>query len=243
MKLPEFEDRQDARSAFKVGPDDFDTYTSGGRWTSLTSGGTVAVSSSAVGGVVVLTATNTQGNQVAFHTTQTLFKMAAGKDFEGEVCIQYAEANTNTVNLAFGFADNFGTGLMGTGTTGPAINSTGCLIYKLSGTTTWAATTVNNGATLATTANETAGGSTYVRLGIKGRAMQSTGNYEVTYHLASTTGPSKPLTISGDTNYKPILHRIAYASAAAMKFGVFLRTNSNTQEVVNVDWAFAAGVR
>lgn len=238
MKLQELPPLGWARQDFHF-LDHFDSYSSGSRWTSVTTGGTVAASATLPGGINVLTATNTQGHEVSMATTATLLKMAAGKDFYLEVGLQFAEANTNTINFAFGLANTFGAGTMGGTTTGPSINSSGALIYKLSGTTNWATYAKNNSVVASTNANEISGGAAQVRLGIKGRQTGAgSGQYELTYFFGTDNGPSKALTIAGDTNYRPIIHRLAYASAVAMKAGVYLQTDSATQEVVNVDWFF-----
>lgn len=216
--------------------DDFFYLTDGDLWTKLASEGTVAVGDSA-GGIVVLTATNTNNNEVCLRTTKELTLFADDKPFYAECRLQYAEASTNQANVAFGLADAFGSDLLLDNGAGPSINSSGALIYKVDGGTVWKTYGLTNSVSISGTSDQTAGGTSYCTLGIKGRPVDGT-SMEFTWFMNG-----QPLTNSSDSNHRPIQQRLAYASATEMRLGVYLKTGSATQEVVNVDYMFIAGRR
>lgn len=222
--------------------DHFENYTDAAFWTKFTGGGgapTVAVPANPLNGLLTLTTGTTQYAYAGIATTNKLFKFVSTKSLYIEAGIQYTEANTNTASIAFGCADDFGSTTIGNAGATPTIGNSGALIYKTTGTTVWATQVQVAGGTPTTTVSpQTAGASTYFRLGINIRTVDNGTNLEATFSLSADTGYTGPLMITGDTNYRPITTRIALASATAMKFGLFLMNNKSggLTETLNLDY-------
>ena len=179
----------------------------------------------------MLTATNTDNNEVCLASTNELFKFADDKPFVAECRLQYAEANTNQANVAFGFADAMGANLIADDGASVGINSSGVLIYKATGGTVWRCNSENNTAATDTVSISTAGGASYQRLTIVGRPVNGT-QYELTFFLDGAA--------LRDSANKAIKHTLLYASSTEMDFGVYLKTGSATEEIVNVDYVYFA---
>lgn len=209
--------------------DDFTHFVDGDTWTMLDadSGSSVAEDADGQHGVVQLICATTDNNEAALATSNELFLFAADKSFRLATRIQYTEVNTDDANVAFGFADAFGANLITDDGAGVGIANSGVLIYKLDGGTVWRCNSENNGVSTDTVSTKTAGGSSYQTLEIVGRAVDGT-NYELTFFC-----DGEPLR---DSLGRPIMHRLAYASATNMDFGVYLKTGGAQTETLNVDY-------
>lgn len=214
--------------------DDFLWHISPHLWTNLASEGTVAIDADGVGGVVDLTASNTDNNEVALVTTNELFLLASDKPVMAECRLKLVEANTDDANVAFGFADAIGANLLLDDGAGPSITTTGALIYKVDGETVWRCYSKNGATTTTTLTTTTAGGSAYQTLAIEIRPVDGT-NCEITFYC-----DGQPLR---DSNNRPIKHVVPYASAGEMDFGVYCKTGSANAQAVNVDYIWAAARR
>lgn len=118
--------------------DDFNTYTSGGVWTtSSTNSGTVAVSSTQSGGINVLTCAGNANDEVYLYQTATIYKMTANQPIVAECVIQFSELATNNTAIMFGVVSGTVAGWLANTTTVPITSFTGGAFYKVHGTTNW----------------------------------------------------------------------------------------------------------
>lgn len=215
-----------------MGFDDFEWYISPHRWTSLAVDGGASVAIVAAGrcGLARLTTGATDNNEAALKMTNEPFKMIDGKPIFGETTIQYAEANTDDANVAFGFADSFGADLLVDDGAGPKASFSGALLYKVKNSTVWKFITSKGTTRNITTTDITAGGSSQVRLGIDLRPLNSTTFEAIPYidgvHLLDPS-QKRPT---------PIKHTITITSAAAMSLGVYVKAGGANSEVVDVDY-------
>lgn len=208
-------------------------------WTSLAAdtNASVSIDADGVGGVVVLnTGDAVDNNEAAVFTTAEAFLMAPGKPIYAEALLQYTEANTNVSNVAFGLADVMGGAntLLDDGG-GPAASFYGAMIYKTDGSTVWrcassAGTLSSAGTTTASV--QTAGGSSYQRLGIRIEPISGAFNSsKVSFFLDGL-----PLT---DSNNRPIAHTVGHGAAATgeMNLGVYAKVGAaNNSWTVLVDY-------
>jgi len=129
------------RSLFERGQmelaDDFTHFSDGDAWTKLDadSGATVAIDADGTDGVMLLTTGATDNNEASLASTNELFLFAADRAIVIEAHLQFAEANTDDANVAFGLADAWGANLLGDNGAGPKSSYSGCLIYKADGDT------------------------------------------------------------------------------------------------------------
>lgn len=207
-------------------------------WTSLAADTTSTVAESdAANGVLVLTNSNTDNNECAVFTTTEPFKVAADRVIYGEVRLQFTELTGGASNVAFGFGDTMGAANFiadgGSQTSSHAVSGADSfVIYKIDGGTVWRAGCEINSTDINDTVSvQTAGGSSYQRLGIEIRAVTST-EAEVTYFLDGYA-----LT---DSNNRPIKHTITYASSTEMNFGVYAKTGTTEEQIVLVDYLYAS---
>ncbi len=212
--------------------DDFIYYTSTETWTSLAAdaNATVADSDAHLGVLVINTGDVVNNNEAGVRTTQEILLFAADQPFYIEGLIQYTEVNTDGAAVAFGVADNMAAAdfMADGGTASPAVANSGVVIYKRNDETVWRAYCENNGVSFDTQSVQTAGGADYHVLGIGGRAIDGT-NFEFTYFMDGL-----PLT---DSNNRPIVHTLAFASATEMEFGVYCKSaGGGASLTVNVDY-------
>ena len=216
--------------------DDFLWYISPHLWTNLASDGgvTAFAQSDAVTGIIQGATGATDNNEIAVRSTNECWLFAADRPLYGCCLLQYSEANTDDANVAFGFADAMGVNLLGDDGAGDAINSSGVLIFKVDGETVWRCACENNGTVVETQSTKTAGGSAYQLLEIEGASVDGT-NYSFTYYMDGVE--------LRDTNNRPIVHTLAYASATEMRVGTYVKAGSANSETVNVDFMGASMLR
>jgi hypothetical protein len=210
--------------------DDFDWYISPHFWTNLAADGgvTAFAQSDAEYGVVTGATAATNNNEVMVRSTNEIALLQADGAFCFVSRIQFSESNTDDANVAVGLADAAGADLLSDDGAGDNINSTGVLIFKVDGETTWRCAAENNGTVRETASIQTAGGSSYQELMILGRPVDGT-SYEFTYFLDRL-----PLT---DSNNKPIKHTLAYASATEMRLVAgYVKAGSASSETLNIDY-------
>lgn len=197
----------------------------------ITDTGTVLMGD-AVGGVAVLTpsdGTVGDNDEAYLGTPNEVFKVAAGKPMGGECSLQFAEANTDDANVAFGFmnAANAVNSITDNGA-GPKVSGSTFVIYKVDGGTVWKAASYVNGSGQVSTSTKTAGGSAYQRLSIE--IVEDTS----THGRAIYKVDGQPLIDS--TSGLPIVHRFAYASATEMNLFVGVKNGDTNLETLSVDW-------
>jgi hypothetical protein len=233
MKLLEIANALTLRRQFTIF-DDFLWYVTAHLWTSLAadSGTSVAVGDAA-GGVLVLTTGATDNNEALVKTTNELFLFAVDKPLRGEARVQFAEANTNAANVAFGFADALGANLLLDDGGGAKASFSGALLYKVDGGTTWNfITSVGTTRTVTATA-VTAGGASYQTLRIEAR--EQGGVVEVVPIIDGTQAL--------DANGRPIKHRLDPTSATEMQAGCYVKAGGANSEVLRVDYLSADALR
>lgn len=210
--------------------DDFQWYISPHLWT--TTGDvncTAAITANAEGGVVALTTTATDNDQVMLATTNAVFKARANADIVYVARVQYAESNTTNAyaNVAVGFSSDFTTDLLLDSGAGADVNHTGALIYKKDGGTKWICHASNGATQYETTSTTTAGGSDWVELKITCEE-QGDGNVRYTFHHND-----QPLR---DTNGRAIAFNVAHSGSLSVKPGVFVKAGTTAAETVSVDF-------
>ncbi len=217
--------------------DDFLSYDSGGLWTNLAAdaGVTGFAEGDARGGRITGATGATDNNEIAIRTTNELFLMEASHPLWGAGRIQYAEANTDDANVAFGFANAIGANLLVDDGAGPKTTGNYALIYKVDGETVWRCRSRNGTQTTDNTSSTTAGGTAFQELEIE-IVEYSTTQCQVVYKVDGA--------YLRDTNTNEVIsHRLDYASATEMHLGVYLKAGGANSETLVVDWLAAGQVR
>lgn len=208
--------------------DDFEWYLSPHRWTSLVAdaGSSVAIGASGTGGIVAAATGGTDNNEAAVATTNSIFKMADDKPLLFEAALQFSEANTDDANVFAGFSSALAADMLRDDGAGPATNFSGAGIYKVDGETVWRCVSSKGTSQTITQSTKTAGGSAQQKLRVEIQPVDGT-NCEVTFYVDDVQ--------LRDANGIAIKHTVAYASAAAMKAGVYVKAGGANSETVNVD--------
>jgi len=118
--------------------DHFDEFVSGDRWTSLQAdaGSSVAAVDSAEGGLDLTTGV-TDNFEVYIHTTQELFLIADDKPMSCIGRLAFAEANTDDINVIFGFMSAVVVNSLIDNAGGPLATYSGAVFFKLDGELFW----------------------------------------------------------------------------------------------------------
>ena len=217
--------------------DDFQWFISPHYWTSvLTDSGTAAAAG--VGGVVTLTnsdGTVADNDEAYIGSTVVAYKPAAGKPLYVEALIQFTEANTDDANVAFGLASSVGANLIVDDGAGMRTSGTVIAIYKVDGETVWRFVTRNGTDVTTSLSTETAGGSSYQRLGIE--IVDVLGSY-------ATVVPTIDGRLMRDsTTGQPIRHTLLLTGIAAASLFVGGKNGGGTLETTLVDYIGIVGAR
>lgn len=208
--------------------DDFGWFISPHLWTTTgDANNTATITANAEGGVVALTTTATDNDQVMIATTNAFFKFAANCDIEYVARVQYSEAATDDANVAVGLSSSFTTDVLRDNGLGAPTNHSGALILKVDGGTKWLCHSSVGTTQTTTTSVKTAGGSDYVTLKIKMRD-QGDGNVRVDFFA-----DDEPLR---DSNGRAISHSVAHSGALSMKAGVAAKAGDTNAETVSIDY-------
>lgn len=214
--------------------DDFDHYVTADTWTTTASdSGTVAVSDSSAGVVVLSPSDGTviANDETYLKSTTEVFKVGSGAHLYGECRMKVVEAATNIAAAFFGFQNAIAANSIVDG--GLVLRTTGdCFaIYKTNGALTWKAISSVNGTQTISTAVNVLVSNTYYNLRIEVRAVDGT-NVESTFFV-----DDQPLR---DSNGKSIKHLTAFASSTEMNVGVGIKNGANTtHDKVHVDYICA----
>lgn len=223
--------------------DDFMDLVAGTWNTTVTDSGTVAAPASTaadVNGFVTLTPSDgTVGdNDEAYLYTNLISKYLNGKPISVVALVQFAEANTNAANILFGVGEGFGVAntLQDNGA-GPPADYDGACFFKVDGGTRWQFESSLGTSQNTTDLAYTAGGSTYIALGIDIRPKSSsemvctpwiaTDGYTLVQALEYTTAQQRPR--------PPVKHTFSYSSPGAMALCFGVKNGSTTLETLNVD--------
>lgn len=217
--------------------DDFEWYISPHRWTNLAAdvGVTAFAESDARCGIITGATGATDNNEIAMRTTKELFAGVAGKPMWAEVYLQYAEANTDDANVAFGFSDQIAANLLVDDGAGPDTDFDGALIYKVDGGTAWKVVSSNGTSQTISATGVTAGGAAYQRLRIC-ITDYTTSKMQVTYFVDDVQ-------LRDSTYNLPIVHTIAIASWTEMEVGCYLKAGGANSETLNIDFLQAYQTR
>jgi hypothetical protein len=215
---------------------DFLWYSSGGEFASTLGGAASAAVGSGLGGLLTISTIDSTLNREAYvATTMSLFAYSANFPFMGEAYLQYAEANTNKANIAFGFMSGVGAASMLDNTGEPKTSFSGAVIYKVPGGTNWK-TCSSIGTTQTVSQSDTlAGGSAFVRLQIVVEPISST-IAEVTYYVDGVQ-------LKVANSRTPIKDQVTYTGAVAMQEFVCVKNGSTTPEILTVDYIAAEALR
>lgn len=191
----------------------------------------------AVGGIIALVpsdGTVADNDEAYLRSANEIFKFAAGKPALAVASLKFTEANTDDANVMFGFMDAVGADSILDNGAGPKASFDGAVIYKVDGETTWRVQTSRGTTKTTTQTNHTAGGSSYQELSIEVIDFDPL-NCEVVFRLNGN--------IMVDTNNRPIVHRMAYASNTEMNVFVGVKNGDTNLETLNVDYLGAWQVR
>ena len=156
--------------------DDFNEYTSGGKFTSvLTDSGSATVSDGAKGILALVPSDGTvaDNDEAYIKTTKEIFKIADGKPCQWKALVQFTEANTDDANVFVGLKDAIAANSLVDDGGGPPSSYSGAVFFKVDGDTLWQAEYSNGGTqnTVRLSAansldklDKTAGGSAYQKL-------------------------------------------------------------------------------
>jgi hypothetical protein len=243
--------------------DDFEWYSSGQKWTSVTTGGgaSVAINSTGVGGLLTLTTGASKNNEAGVISTNAPFTFQNGTNNVGtpvifQCEINYSEQDTSNAGIVVGLSSNW-TNILADNTWALPASFSGALVYKTPGSTTWSLAT-----SVGTTQLTQNGGNTCLYPAVNQRIIiqcfiDVAGYVEVTASVGTpgTAGNSGVVgaTVLGQAtggvswllpNFNtspssratPIKQYVAFSGAAAMKGGVFLKAGSGTSQPLSVDY-------
>ncbi len=228
-KLVDILDQLKHRRTFGL-MDDFDSYTSGQRWTSvLANSGTASVGDSAGGILSIVPSGGSPGaNDESYtHTTNAIFHLAANKPIVFETVLQFTEANTNEANVIVGLMNGVAAGALVSSNAGPKTNYSGMVFYKAGGSNLWncQASVGTSQSTLATAT--TAGGATPQTL---------TGQWQP---ISSTQAEGR-FFINGLLVAKQLF---TYTGAVAMQLMAGVKNGSGSKETLTLDYLAAYQLR
>src|SRR5262245_28287935 len=216
---------------------DFENFTSGSDGvTSLAAdAGATAVVGDADAGLLALGTGAVLNNEVMVRSTNELFLIANNRPIYAETRLQYAEANVNNANVAFGLGDAIGADWLVDGGAGPRTTGMQVMIYKVAGASVWRAQARNGTQVSDQASGTTAGGTTFTTLTVEVKDMSTT-QATVTYQVDGV-----PLrdALTG----LMINHQLNLAGSTEMRVGVYAKAGSASAETVNVDYMGASQVR
>jgi len=220
--------------------DDFQWYVTAHLWAdTLTGAGspTNAVGNGAGGILVQTTGTTAQDSNIV-STKNKIFAFANNKPAYFECNYQYAEANTNTAGLAFGFCSAPAATVPlpdSVANVAVAASWSGALIYKRSGELFWRCVCSNGTTLIETLTNVATGGAAAATFGIEFKPYSST-NAHVIYTFNGA--------IMRDSNGVPIKHEFVYTGSAALTAMVEIKyVSGGVTEVGSLDYVYAGQLR
>jgi hypothetical protein len=239
---------------------DFNDYTSGGLFTSGTTGGGASVANNdGDGGILTLTTGATQNNEAWVATTRKLYTFQAGRAYRFQCELAYTEGSVNQAAIAFGFCSAFGAGMLVDTTFVPVSTFSGTIIYKVPGETVWrACTSIGTTQSVSQSVNTTIQPGLNQRMVIQAQIVQAnlevtfwTGTTGVTANTGSVGATTGGINLSGMQplllNFNntgiaqrgiPVKHTVAYSGAVAMFAGAFMKSGAagGVSEVGKLDY-------
>ena len=184
--------------------------------------GTVTIADG-VKGVCALSPGAADNDEIYMAVAAELHKFANGACFEGEVNLQWSEANTDDANVIFGFMSAVAANSLIDDGAGPRASGDYVALWKVDGGTEYYAGVQANGTaypTADTLTDTTAGGTSYQKLKIKVSCYSSTQGVAEFW--------------VDETNVAT--HHFTYASATEMQLFAGVKNGSANAETLNVDW-------
>lgn len=212
------------------GYDDFDHYVTADTFTTVASdSGSISVSDGAKGILAIVPSDGTVGDndETYLKGTKEIFLMAANKSIWFEALVQFTEANTNDANIIVGLMNAVAADHLLDDGAGPAASFSGFVFYKVDGGTVWRVRSSVGATNTDSITNITAGGSSYQRLTIEFRAIDSTTG-EVSFLIDGA--------VVTDSNNRPIKHSITYTGATEMQIVAGVKNGDTNLETLNVDY-------
>lgn len=208
--------------------DDFDAYTSGQRWASVSdAGATIAVDGDAVGGVLAVTSNGGDNDEAYVKTTAELYQFANDQPLRFETRIQFSEAATNAANLLVGIMSSSGADSLLDDGSGPKADYSGAVFYKADGGTTWNCES-SLGTTQETSATSvTAGASSFYTLRIE---------------FVPTTSTQGTLSFFID-DIQVASHDQSFVGATEMSIVLGVKSGTAQAETMNVDYVSCQQLR
>jgi hypothetical protein len=216
--------------------EDFLDFVSGDLFTDTSGDSGAAVANvDAAGGQVTITTGATDNNEAYLLTTKELFLFAANKSLVCEARLKTPEANTDDLNVAFGFMNAVGADSILDNGGGPKASFSGVLFYKIDGGTRW-----NVIASVGTTREsvELTAANSLNKIAQSNSSSFQTLRIEV--QPLNTTQAEARFYIDGIHVYKLIF---TYTSATEMMAFVGAKAGDTNSEVVTVDYIAAYQTR
>ena len=223
--------------------DHFTNYTTAGLWTTTaTGGGATVAAGDADGGILTLTTGATLNNEAAVTSTNKLLTFVADKPSIFQCDLHYTEAATNAAGIVLGFASSW-TNILADTTFALPSSLSAALIYKKPTDTYWSAfgsvgTTQSSQLSLSPCQNAGINQRFYIQC-----MMNAASQVEITFmqggygESAGNPGYTDMLpSVTTMARMQPIKFFIPYASAAAMKIGVFAKASGSNSEVISIDY-------
>jgi hypothetical protein len=227
--------------------DDFLNFASGQFWTSLTTGGTVAIANVEPAGTVLqLVSGAVAENECDIYGTTAPFLPTPGKAIVLEADCQFAQASVNNIEVAFGLTSlATGAGLMQAAGAGPIASGSQVLMYTVKGDVNWHCQARNGTAFTDQASSTPATPDTnfhILTIEITDEGGLGVGQVNVVYMVDGVK--LKPALPPGLT-YPDIGHLLPTAALARMRPVFYLRAGAANAETVNLDyfggWQIRAG--
>lgn len=220
--------------------EDFLHYVSTHRFTTIATDSGTATVGDAVGGILALAASDgtvADNDECYIKGVSEVYKFAASKPLFIRGRLQFTEANTDDANIIFGLMSAVAANALLDNGAGPAASYSGCVFFKVDGSTVWQAESSLAGTQTTTTLNaagsrdgiaKTAGGSSYQTL-------------EINWVPNDSTTGDFTFFIDGVLVAK---HKgVTYTSATEMQIVAGVKNGDTNMETLNVDYISAWQVR
>jgi len=206
--------------------DDFFNYTTGGLWATTAGSGSVVLTTGE-DSVTATTQASTDNDFMGVASTAASFSFASGKGMYVEGRLIFANQASANANIVFGFASNAAVGI--TNGSNPATSMTSALILKKDGRTNWTAFTSNGAAQVVTEA---------VNLSTDGSYILRVDVFNFDDLNAGVSFSVNGIQLRNDSGIG-IIHKVPYASVAAMKIVCEVGAGSANAQVGKIDYLSA----
>ncbi len=208
--------------------DDFDAYTSGQRWASVSdAGASIAIDGDAVGGVLAIATNGSDNDEAYVKTAAELFQFASDQPLRFETRIQFSEAATNAANLVVGLISSAGADSILDDGAGPKADYSGAVFYKIDGETTWSCESSLGTTQESSATSVSAGASSFYTLRIE---------------FVPTTSTQGTLVFFID-DIQVASHNYSFVGATEMSIVLGVKSGTAQTETINVDYVSCQQLR